>query len=78
MSKADIKFVERMMKKNFDPRYPECIRLFDLAFRGAEAASKIKRLRSALRKIAMYEIEDGCPCSACHLSALARVALEGK
>ena len=49
MSKADVKFVERMVKKHYDPRHPDSSRLFDLAFRGAEAAAKIKRLQSALQ-----------------------------
>ena len=40
------------------------------------AADRIEQLEAALREIATYEIEDGCPCSACHHSALARAALE--
>lgn len=43
-----------------------------------KAADEIERLRAALREIASYEIEEGCPCSACQHSALARAALEGK
>jgi len=43
-----------------------------------EAADEIERLRAALREIAKYEIDEGCPCSACEHSAIARAALEGK
>lgn len=43
-----------------------------------ESEAEIERLREALREVAEYEIEDGCPCSACQYSALARAALEGK
>ena len=37
--------------------------------------ARIEQLEAALREIATYEIEDGCPCSACQHSALARAAL---
>lgn len=37
-----------------------------------------ERLRAALREVAEYEIEEGCPCNACQHSAIARAALEGK
>jgi hypothetical protein len=47
-----------------------------------EAADKITCLRArvaeleeALRKITEYEIEEGCPCSACIHSAIASAAL---
>ena len=43
-----------------------------------EAATEIARLRAALREIAKYEIEQGCPCNACEHSALASAALEGR
>ena len=42
------------------------------------AADEIARLRAALREIANYRIEEGCPCSACEHSAIARAALEDK
>lgn len=54
MSKADIKFVERMMAKHYDPRYPDSNRLFDLAFRGAGSATQIRRLRAALKQAAKH------------------------
>ena len=38
--------------------------------------ARIEKLEAALREIATYEIEDGCPCSACQHSALARAALK--
>lgn len=43
-----------------------------------EAFEDNERLRVVLEEVAEYEIEDGCPCSACQYSALARAALEGK
>ena len=42
-----------------------------------QAADEIGRLRAALEEIAKYEIDEGCPCSACRHSALARASLEG-
>lgn len=47
----------------------------EIAVRQAE---EIDRLRAALREIAKYEIEEGCPCNACQHSALARAALEDR
>lgn len=44
----------------------------------SEQANEIERLRAALREIAKYEVDEGCPCSACEHSAIARAALEGK
>ncbi len=39
---------------------------------------EVNKLRAALREIAKYEPDEGCPCSACRHSAIARAALEGK
>lgn len=36
------------------------------------------RMRLALKEIAKYEIDEGCPCSACRHSAIARAALGGR
>ena len=44
----------------------------------AEAADEIERLRTALEKVAQYTLKDGCECSACEHSAIARAALEGR
>ena len=41
----------------------------------------VSQLRAALREIAKYTLKDGCECSACEHSAIARAALcntEGK
>ena len=41
-------------------------------------AAQNERLRAALREVAEYEIEEGCPCNACQHSAIARAALKGE
>lgn len=41
-----------------------------------EIALNAREFAEALREIAKYEIEEGCPCNACQHSALARAALE--
>lgn len=42
------------------------------------AQAENEHLRCALEDIAKYEIDEGCTCSACRHSAIARAALEGK
>ena len=61
--------VERLREvaERADANYPAVIE---------QAADRIEQLEAALREIATYEIEDGCPCSACQHSALARAVLE--
>lgn len=44
----------------------------------AKQAARIQQLEAALREIAKYKIEDGCPCNACQHSAIARAALGEK
>ena len=50
----------------------------EIALNARAFAAENERLRAALREVAEYEIEEGCPCNACQHSAIARAALEGK
>ncbi len=51
-SETGEQFVKRMMKKYYDPRYPDSNRLFDLVICGADAADRIAQLEAALRPFA--------------------------
>jgi len=83
--------IERLRARlEIDPSHPydgiyardETIRQLDkqterLRAWNAEIALNAREFAEALREIAKYEIEEGCPCNACQHSAIARAALEG-
>lgn len=72
MPKANVTDIVDRLRYSDIYDYADAVALCD------EAAAEIERLRAALREIAKYEPDEGCPCNACRHSAIARAALEEK